>query len=478
MYNFISKYLSIEHVFFLYIIFGSVKLVGYPLIAIFITISGFILFANFYAIQEVIRNHSLILIFWILTFLIAVLRGFHHDYRVLLILIQLVFIFIITAHISLINFSNINFHRFSAWSFIGVLAFCLAYLLFAYINNGDNQENIIGSSALASYAFCIIGFWYLIWIYNTKDSILLLIFSFGIFSFLFGHLDSRYWFILIFFVPLIIFFTPKNFIEFKKRIFLALFSFVFGISLFFAGNYTVTSIANHQKLNINTVLYKLKNPFLQAKNYFVDHNFNSYEGLNSLLDGNNQAVDNKFNSNDRLNPLLDGNNQAVKHNTIKDSSLSSCNIANQIELISMGKSARTHDTERFIEPIIGFLMWYESGLENFLIGNGLYSSKVEMLSCMSLYYTLVNKKIYNNIGIFRGNTATTFLYEFGILGLLCLLFSILSLRRLFSSYPVLILVFLLLIFQVFLTSIYYSFSFLFPFYLFILKGGYASKSAR
>ncbi len=456
MFKSISKSLNIPHLLiFLAVALGAIKVYGYPF-TIFLVFASFFFWSDRFIVWHVIKKQSIICGFWALTLSLITLRGLDNDLRVLFVFIQTILIFFITARFSLIDLAKIDFQMISKSAFAGTLVSFIAYYILSYVNNGDDQENFMGSSALASYAIFVIGMWYLFWIYNSKESISLLIISFGIFSFLFGQLDSRYWFILIFCVPLIVIFTPRKFIELKRRIYLATCVFIVGFSLFFAGNYTISSIANSQKLNLDTVIYKLENPFRQARNYIVEHQLFYSTEVNDL---------NKLKSNN------------VALNTI-DGDFSSCFILSDVITMSLGKTATTHDTERFVEPLIGNLMWYKSGLENFLLGNGLYSSKTEMISCMSLFYRIINKKVVNNIGVYRGNTATTFLYEFGILGLLCLAFTIFSLLRFFLIYPVLILVFSLLLFQAFVTSIYYAFSFLFPFYLFILKGAYGSQSNK
>jgi hypothetical protein len=456
VFKFISKSLSIPHlIIFIAVALGAVKVYGYP-VTIFLVFTSFFFLRDRFVVWNVINKQSLIWGFWALTLSLITFRGLDNDLRVLFVFIQTILIFFIAARFSLIDLKQIDFQMISKSAFAGTLVSFIAYFIFSYANNGDDQENFMGSSALASYAIFVIGMWYLFWIYNSKESISLLIISFGIFSFLFGRLDSRYWIILVFCVPLIVFFTPRKFIGLKRRIYLAACVFIVGFSLFFAGNYTISSIANSQKLNLDTVIYKLENPFRQAKNYLVEHQLIDLTGINDLI-------------------KLKTNNEVL--NTI-DGDFSSCFIFSDVTIMSLGKTATSHDTERFVEPLIGNLMWYKSGLENFLLGNGLYSSKTEMISCMSLYYSIANKKVVNNIGVYRGNTATTFLYEFGILGLLCLAFTILSLLRFFLIYPVLILVFSLLLFQAFITSIYYAFSFLFPFYLFILKGAYGSQTNK
>ena len=103
---------------------------------------------------------------------------------------------------------------------------------------------------------------------------------------------------------------------------------------------------------------------------------------------------------------------------------------NSCGYIDIGKITKSlpvgaNDSERFVEPLIGNLIWLTNwNIKSLFLGNGIYSSKTKFVNCMTAYYLSADIHVENNNGIYRGNTLSTFPFEAGFVGMLLILTSL------------------------------------------------------
>jgi len=398
--------MMIEVFSFLYAFFGAIKIYGAAFFEWFLIIA-FALMAiiknqdfRIY-IKKIFSENKLLLGLIALVLVISTYKGLKYDFRVFIYPILFISSIIVGVFIKS-DFFKIS-KRLSLFTFIGLAFYCSVYIFMHFYDVSYEQIFFKGSSAMA-FNFLLINFILYKSINFKKSNFVFFNAGYLLSSYVFGMLDSRVWLISIFIFGIFIIFDRSKFLlkSYPK--------FFFGIIFMFV-NTQVYLFVNEQDdcaIKEAPVTYKITRPFEELGSYIqaltlngvgpieYQHKYSKYQDQKCVV------------GEEEKNKAFNGE--------ILDTSL--CSEKEFITRFTSNVPLTLYDSDRFIEPIIANYMWLQNSFSNMIFGEGLYSSKYRLSPCMNVYYKSSKKVIENNINIYRGNTLSVFLFEFGILGFL------------------------------------------------------------
>jgi len=266
---------------------------------------------------------------------------------------------------------------------LGTLVSSLAIIFVNFSYPAHLQIVFKGSSALVFNFLFLLSFIFLSVKGTSKANFVLSLVTFCSVAFLFGCLESRAWMLASLTLVLMVFVNTLRSKSILRGLSIGITLLIIGSFGFVLGNHTIPQIATEQKVEVSKYAEKITNPLSQLSQF-----------------SGSLKHQNVFN----LNPSPEISEPCPKID---------------IELLVGALPKGASDAERFVEPLIGFLIWLsEPSVNSILFGNGLYLSKSGFVDCMSAFHVAANLQVETNIGIFRGNTISTFPFEGGVIGML------------------------------------------------------------